>query len=323
MKYIIMLLASLWSSKKIIAQPDGIRYKDTVFSTSDIITVDYGSNINYTGNRDTLKADIYTPQGDTATARPLIVFMHGGGFMNGHRDDKAVKELCRKMAARGYVIASIDYRLGIDASATNNAIAAALRAVQDLNGFIRYAKSNADAWKTDSNKIFISGASAGAIAMLAKAFTKIDSVSQSLGINSINDLEGNTNELPFSSKVAGAFSMWGAVFDTSWIQPGDIPVGCVHSIGDSTVPYISGYNRKLSSVKLYGSLSIYNRAVSVGIPTSLHGYESGQHDLGLKVAPYKDTTAQRWQTSSIHCLPIPQIPPRLCSTILWLIRMFL
>lgn len=292
MKYLFMLFASLWSSKKIIAQPGGIRYKDTVFSASDIFTVVYGSNINYVGIRDTLKADVYMPVNDTATERPLVVFMHGGGFMNGHRNDIAVKELCNKIAARGYVTASIDYRLGIDASNVLNTIEAAIRAAQDLNGFIRYAKSNASEWKIDTNKIFISGSSAGAIAMLAKAFTKIDSTAARFGIHSENDLEGNTNDLPFSTNVAGAFSMWGAVFDTSWIQRGDIPIGCVHSVGDSTVPYNSGYNRKLTSIKLYGSFSIYNRAISQGIQTTLHGYESGQHDLGIKVAPYKDTTAQ-------------------------------
>ena len=43
---------------------------------------------------------------------------------------------------------------------------------------------------------------------------------------------------------------------------------------------------------LYGSKSIYERALSLGIPSFLHAYDSYKHDLGLKVSPYKDTTVQ-------------------------------
>ena len=292
MKYIFIFMFFLITMKNVFAQPGEIRYRDSVFNAVEMLTVTYGSNINYAGEMDSLKADVYSPSNDSAADRAMIIYMHGGGFMNGHRNDPGVKDLCRKLTLHGYVTASIDYRLGMNALSPLNMIEPAVRAVQDLNGFIRFAKANAAEWKIDTSKIFITGSSAGAIAVLAKAFTKIDSISATLGINSQDDLEGKTNDLPFTSSVAGAFSMWGAVFDTSWIQKGDMPVGCVHSIGDSTVPFNVGYNRRNKSHLLYGSLAIYNRALSLGIPTALHGYESGQHDLGIKVAPYKDTTVQ-------------------------------
>lgn len=292
MRYFFNTVVLLCVMTKTLAQTTPARYRDSLFSPDQVLTVAYGNNLDYINERDTLKADIYQPANDTAENRAMIIYMHGGGFMSGHRNDPAVQELCTKLASRGYVTASIDYRLGANAFTKMFMFDAAIRAVQDLNGFIRYAKANAAAWRIDTNKIFITGSSAGAIAVLAKAYIKIDDVARQFGITSMEQLEGNTNDLTNTSSVAGAYSMWGAVFDTSWIQSGDIPVGCVHSISDSTVPFNVGYNRKNRSLLLYGSLPVYKRALNQGIITTLHGYESGQHDLGLKVAPYKDTTVQ-------------------------------
>ena len=274
------------------AQEGGERYKDTVFTSVDKLTVTYGSNINYTGTQQTLQVDIYLPSNDSIGNRPLIVYMHGGGFRAGKKSDTACVELCKKLARRGYVTASLDYRLGMADATTKEQSAAVIRAVQDLNAFIRYVKSTADSLNIDTAKIFITGSSAGGITVLTKAYMKIDSTAAMFGVTSINDLEGKTNELLFSSSVAGVFSMWGALYNIEWLQQNDIPVGCVHSEGDSTIPFVSGYNRQNKSLLLYGSKSIYERALSLGIPTFLHSYNSYKHDLGLKVAPYKDTTAQ-------------------------------
>lgn len=288
--YSIFLMITGWFSTT--AQEGHERYKDSVFRRVDKLTVEYGSNINYTGANQDLEADIYLPADDSVAQRPLIVYMHGGGFRAGRRFDTACVELCKKLTRRGYVTASIDYRLGMADATTSDQSAAVIRAVQDLNAFIRYAKSKADSLGIDTSKIFITGSSAGGIAVLTKAYMKADSTAVIFGVKSINDLEGNTNQLPFTSSVAGVFSMWGALYNIEWLQQHDVPVGCVHSRGDSTIPFVKGYNRQNRSLLLYGSQSIYDRATSLGIPTFLHAYDSYKHDLGLKVAPYKDTTAQ-------------------------------
>lgn len=288
--YSFFLMITGWFSAT--AQEGSERYKDTVFTSVDKLTVTYGSNTNYSGTQQNLEADIYAPAGDSVLQRPMIVYMHGGGFRAGRRFDTACVELCKKLARRGYVTASLDYRVGMADATTAEQSAAVIRAVQDLNAFIRYAKSTADSLHIDTAKIFISGSSAGGIAVLTKAYIKLDSTAALFGVKNMNDLEGTTNELPFTSSVAGVFSMWGALYNIDWLQKNDIPVGCVHSRGDSTIPFVSGYNRQNRSLLLYGSKPITERADSLGIPTFLHAYDSYKHDLGLKVAPYKDTTAQ-------------------------------
>ena len=274
--------------KSFAQQPE--RYKDDVVQNYSVATVVYGNNLNYLNEQDTLHADIYTPSGDSVTKNAMVVFMHGGGFMNGHRFDPAIQEFCRKLVKKGYVIASVDYRLGFEKFNAKGLVNAVIRSVQDLNAFIRYAKANADSLNIDTNKIFIAGASAGGIAVLAKAYMKMDSIFTQSGMSNISELEGNTNNLSNTTSVAGVYSMWGAVLDTNWIQKGDVPVGCIHSIADSTVPFISGPFRKNAALILYGSYSIYTRAVNEGIFTTLHTYDSHEHDLGLKVVPYKDST---------------------------------
>ena len=269
------------------------RYRDSIFSAIDTSTVVFGANLDYQDVMDTLRADIYQPQQDDDAARAMIIYVHGGGFVKGTRNDSSIQALCRKLTARGYVTASIDYRIGIsDHQQVSGLINASLRAVQDLNAFIRYAKTNAAQLKIDTNKIFIAGSSAGGITVMLKAFIKMDSIAEKLGITSMSQLEGNTNNLSSTTNVAGVFAMWGAVYDTSWIQKGDLPIGLAHSRADSTMPFNISTNKKNRSFLFYGSLPVYNRAQRQGLLTSLHVYESRKHDLGLKEWPYSDTTAQ-------------------------------
>ena len=45
---------------------------------------------------------------------PAVILVHGGGFVSGDRNNVTLIELCEKLADRGYVCVSIDYRLAGD-----------------------------------------------------------------------------------------------------------------------------------------------------------------------------------------------------------------
>ena len=63
---------------------DGGRYSSDVFTNVTVISnITYGSNLNFNGTTKSLKLDFYEPQGDVETARPLIVWVHGGSFLGG------------------------------------------------------------------------------------------------------------------------------------------------------------------------------------------------------------------------------------------------
>ena len=72
----------------------------------------YGSAVNYAGCPTSLDMDLYKPLGDGNTCRPLLVLVHGGAFVVGTKEDGNMVSLAREMASRGYVVASINYRLG-------------------------------------------------------------------------------------------------------------------------------------------------------------------------------------------------------------------
>ena len=63
--------------------------------------------------RKALLLDLYEPRGGgTKVLRPGVVLAHGGGWRSGDkRRPPYMADLCRDLAARGYVCASIDYRL--------------------------------------------------------------------------------------------------------------------------------------------------------------------------------------------------------------------
>ena len=68
----------------------------------------------------TLNMDVYTPVGDTATNRPLAIYIHTGNFLppglnggiNGSKNDSSAIVMCEKLAKRGFVAVAANYRLG-------------------------------------------------------------------------------------------------------------------------------------------------------------------------------------------------------------------
>ncbi|MCP3931217.1 MAG: alpha/beta hydrolase, partial [Bacteroidetes bacterium] len=136
------------------------RYLDMVFDEVEVQTdVLYGANytiitVPSTGHSalQPLVMDVYTPYGDTETARPLILYFHSGNFLpnpdngstTGTRNDSISVELCTRLAKMGYVVANVDYRLGWNPISedinvrVSTLINAAYRGVQDSRSCVRY-----------------------------------------------------------------------------------------------------------------------------------------------------------------------------------------
>src|SRR6185295_4740813 len=65
-----------------------------------------------------LRLDLYRPA-STSTPHPLVLYIHGGGWTSGHTRHSGAFEnwpaVLAAIAARGYVIASVEYRLSGEA----------------------------------------------------------------------------------------------------------------------------------------------------------------------------------------------------------------
>jgi acetyl esterase/lipase len=95
-----------------------------------------------------LQLDLYLPE-KAAVPPPLLIYVHGGAWRAGSRKDVPVMALREK----GYAIASVDYRLSVDARFPAN--------VHDLKAAIRFLRAKAAEYGYDPKRFAIVGSSAG------------------------------------------------------------------------------------------------------------------------------------------------------------------
>lgn len=118
-------------------------------------------NVSYAANSDAQVCDIYLPEG--AENCPVIVLVHGGGFMFGDQGMSIIQPVIDKALENGYAVVSVDYR-----KATEAVFPAALG---DVKAAVRFVKAHAMDYGWDSEKITIWGESAGAYLSLMTALT--------------------------------------------------------------------------------------------------------------------------------------------------------
>src|SRR4051794_29706903 len=102
MKKIFLLFFILATSRTFAQSADSVRrYIDDIFSEDTVTIVEYGSNTDFFGVKETLLADIYSPVNDTINNRAMIVIMHGGGFTAGNRHEPAMVFASSKLVKKG------------------------------------------------------------------------------------------------------------------------------------------------------------------------------------------------------------------------------
>jgi acetyl esterase/lipase len=102
--------------------------------------------------------DLYLPPKRVASQpRPLIIYIHGGGWMGGHTRQSAAfsnfPQVLASLASEGFVVASLEYRLSGEAKFPAQ--------LQDVRAAIRFLKANAAKYGIDPTKVALWGGSAG------------------------------------------------------------------------------------------------------------------------------------------------------------------
>lgn len=279
MKYILFVFVLFFS--KFIFSQCGNRYQNVIYSNVITTTYTYGQNTRYDSTTQVLKMDVYTPQGDNVTNRPLVIFCFGGAFVTGTRTSTELVYFANYLAQRGFVCASIDYRLDNSGNmSTNGESGAVIRAVQDAKAAVRFAKSKSSEWGIDTNFIFIGGTSAGGVTALTTGYSQYEEFNATIQakINELGGWEGTTNNLSNTSKIKGLFNFAGAVLDTHHIQSQDLPVYLNHATKDATVPFYSGYPLNgQSTTFMHGSGNIAVRMKNKGNYYSIDSFQSTDH----------------------------------------------
>lgn len=255
------------------------RYQSFIFTTVDTaFNIQYGEAVNIKGQNEKLLLDIYQPPvSDTVKKRPLLIYVHGGGFQSNTKTSNFISLVCNGFAKRGYVAASIDYRLDINQPKSNKDYFEAMyRAVQDAKAAVRFFRRYADKYGIDTSQIFLIGQSAGAKTALHLAYLDQPEVPSFIDVNKMGTLEGNSGNDGYSSRVHGVINCWGAMVNYEWMNAGDVPLLNVAGTSDKTVPFDSSFD--YHGFK-YGSLILYERMLSLGIPTGWRPFYGSGHTL--------------------------------------------
>jgi hypothetical protein len=243
--------------------------EEQYFNNSDITTVTdlvYGNANDYEGNPVDLLMDIRYPSGakETLSQRPFILMIHGGGFTDNSKESKTIAS--RVMTQRGFVTATINYRLGYDDTQSDDGLfPAAYRAQQDAFAALRFIVEYADTYGIDTNWLFIEGRSAGASTALNCVFA--DESEWEATVPGIIDrwgpLNSSGNELEHSFAIKAVQSDCGAT-STMAIEPSDmVPMVMFHGEFDHLAPIDT------SDEGLAGSRFIHEQLVENGVCSEL------------------------------------------------------
>ena len=287
MKRILFLTATLLTVQ-VVAQCNG-RYESEIFSTVSVTEVEYTDVYDWGLFNSGLDMDVYTPDGDTYSERPLIIFAHGGSFYAGDKDNPAMVSLCESFAKRGYVTASIQYRLTSIWNLTDSMhmLQTVMNGISDAKAAIRFfrkdAATNGNVYGIDPSQIYIGGYSAGAILAVNLAYindtTGVPSHLLPI-INATGGLEGNSGNPGYSSDVKAVVNVAGAVYKSSYVDANDVPIVSVHSTDDGTVPYFCDHAMSNPLIlKVCGSGTIHNAINPLDFDNALYTFPSGGHAI--------------------------------------------
>ncbi len=240
-----------------------------------------------------LNMDIYYPKTDIFKNRPLVMLIHGGAFYIGSKESAAEKSLATSLAKCGYLVASIDYRLGFKLLASDVEMSA-YRAIQDAHAALRFLAHNAKGLGIDPTQVYVGGTSAGAVASLNVAFMNNNErparILEAEKEGLVTKIEASGNKYSESFEIKAVANMWGAVSDLNIIDKGEqISVLSIHGTADKVVPYGYDYpfqnsmmvNRLLMD-KMYGSKPIHDRLKMFGIRNRLVSLSGLDHEPELE-----------------------------------------
>lgn len=240
---------------------------ENVFKPDDveeILDIEYG-----TGGERKLLLDLYLPKGRTEDATSsAIIFIHGGSWKGGERSD--MKFYCVKFAGKGYVTATVTYRLTGEAPFP--------AAVHDVKCAVRWLRANAAKYQVDPEHIVVSGNSAGGHLSMMVGYSDDPSLEGSGGNNGVSsrvcavvNFYGPTDLTTEFAKKQGVLKdfMGGKTFDEAvdayklasplfHLTRYDPPTLIFHGTIDSTVP-IAQAEKLADKLKKLGNDYVYER----------------------------------------------------------------
>ncbi|MGC4038955.1 MAG: alpha/beta hydrolase [Chitinophagaceae bacterium] len=263
---------------------NAVKFKDPLYETG------LTENILYFSPPDQhyYLLDLYQPKDDNQSKRPLIIWLHGGGFKYGNKKSGGIPLWCIEFAKRGYVCAAINYRLSKKKPLRHfpDLVKGCLEATADLQRAIDFFKTNAAQYRIDTMHIIAGGNSAGAMTALQSAFSSPSEMMELINEPGYDSL----SKLHNPSSICAVINFWGALFKKEWLQNAAIPIVSVHGTKDRIV----AINTK---GPVNGSLAIHEYADSLHLSNALKTFPGFGHELQRHFNPLfaGRRTKKRWK----------------------------
>lgn len=221
--------------------------------------------------------------------KPCLIFVFGGGFFTGKRDQKMYLPYYQWLAEKGMEVIAIDYRLGLKPlvepaaegekkkigpiKMVNLLFHSVNMAVEDFYDATAFVLSKATAWGIDPSLILSCGSSAGAITVLQGEYYRANKTALA-------------KHLPDNFKYAGIIAFAGAIAKKGgrphW-KTLPSPIQLFHGNADSNVPYDE---IKTILGGLYGSKAIAKSLSGIDAPHYFLTADNQNH--AVAVTPMND-----------------------------------
>jgi len=219
------------------------------------------------------KLDVYERR-DAATPQPTVIFIHGGGWVNGSKEGSLMSLF--PWFAMGWNVVNVEYRLA--------KVSLAPAAVEDCLCALRWVAANANRFHIDTARLVVTGESAGGHLALTTgmipesagldrecpgpALPKVAAIVNWYGIADVNDLLDGPNRKSYAvawlSSMTNREDVARRVSPLTYVRAGLPPIFTVHGDADPTVPY-------QHAIRLQAALK------EAGVPHELFTVPGGGH----------------------------------------------
>jgi len=258
----------------------GQRYLEKIFTGIDV-----QRDIEYAPG---FFVDLFTPSNDAVTDRPVMIVASGGGFVN--EDRTRVEDVATEFAERGYVAATMSYRVASGQLLADELTIAGIMGTHDMFAAVRFFRADAlgdNEYGTNPDAIFVSGESAGAVMSAIAATLDPDDIVTSVALSDYLTNNGGAygdvgDHDSVSSTVNGALALTGAILDLAWVDAESAPLYAAHEEFDPILPCgTDSEGAHFSGLVVSGACALVPAYEAVDAPAELYLVESVVDHVGF------------------------------------------
>jgi len=164
------------------------------------------------------------PRGPVRRARRVAVVYHGGGWRDGSRQSM-VYRVCQRYLAHGFMVVNVEYRFGV------------VPASEDAMRALAWVFGNVSHFGGDSERVVVTGESAGAHLALLAAFSSARRVRGVVNFYAVTDLSSFAHARADESLLADdGQAVLQRLSPLELVRPDVCPVLSIHGTADTMVP---------------------------------------------------------------------------------------